>query len=604
MDRISKMNALGMLWMCAILALSAITPSQSLANTNDEDHDIWITAYLASWDHYVPPGGNWGVLPTDEIDFDAFSHLIYFALSAYEDGSVSEVAEYENMNPDRLESIVPASHENDTPIIISVGGWGNYDGFSSAIREENRTNFVNNLIDFIEEWGFDGIDLDMEPIQDSDVDNFKAFVEELHDALEDVTTPYTKEPLLVAATDMQAGMWADIQEYFDQINVMTYDFSGAWEGWVTWHNSNIWSGGHTFPGDEDRELPSMDGDAQEFLDAGVEPEKLGTGLDFYGYRWTGVSEPLESWDSAPDVEDNIAYYELAEEYGIESEENPGDYYEWDDEAGAAYLSIDDPDNFSDPKFISYDNERTAREKIQYARDHDLGGMIIWELAGGYQQDNPAGERDFLLQSVKEAWLGDEDDQPITLESPDILYPESDADEIPTETEVEWTDIDDAASYDFQLATNSSLSAVEIDTTVSDTSLVLADLDPDTEYHYQVRSVNGNTTSDWSETRSFTTHTATGAEEPDHLPEDVELEQNYPNPFNPATTIEYNLPEDTDVTLEVLSMEGRHITTLVNEEQSAGSHRVSFDASSLASGVYMYRLEAGDVVKTQTMTFVK
>ena len=94
------------------------------------------------------------------------------------------------------------------------------------------------------------------------------------------------------------------------------------------------------------------------------------------------------------------------------------------------------------------------------------------------------------------------------------------------------------------------------------------------------------------------------EEMADLPDEVGLEQNYPNPFNPATTIEFQLPEDTHVELTVYNTLGQEVTTLVDDQMQAGHHDVSFDGSDLSSGVYLYRLQAGDEVITRQMTFVK
>lgn len=84
----------------------------------------------------------------------------------------------------------------------------------------------------------------------------------------------------------------------------------------------------------------------------------------------------------------------------------------------------------------------------------------------------------------------------------------------------------------------------------------------------------------------------------------ELHQNYPNPFNPSTTISYTIPEASEVRLEVFSLTGQRIATLVNMQQNAGTHSVSFEAGNLASGVYLYRLRAGSRVITQKMTLLK
>jgi len=89
-----------------------------------------------------------------------------------------------------------------------------------------------------------------------------------------------------------------------------------------------------------------------------------------------------------------------------------------------------------------------------------------------------------------------------------------------------------------------------------------------------------------------------------LPDAVALNQNYPNPFNPTTQITYELPQQTDVRLTVYDMIGRQVATLVNETVQAGVHNVNFDASSLSSGVYIYRLQTGSTTLSRKLTVIK
>ncbi len=89
-----------------------------------------------------------------------------------------------------------------------------------------------------------------------------------------------------------------------------------------------------------------------------------------------------------------------------------------------------------------------------------------------------------------------------------------------------------------------------------------------------------------------------------VPERIQLNQNYPNPFNPTTEISYELPEAVEVTLQVFDMLGRHVTTLVDQPQNAGTQSIRFDASKLSSGIYIYRIEAGNFVQTRKMLLIK
>ena len=90
----------------------------------------------------------------------------------------------------------------------------------------------------------------------------------------------------------------------------------------------------------------------------------------------------------------------------------------------------------------------------------------------------------------------------------------------------------------------------------------------------------------------------------NLPESYSLSQNYPNPFNPSTTIQYALPSRSHVTLTVFNTLGQIVRELVNGEMEAGYHEVEFDGSNLASGVYLYRLQAGSFVQTRKLILLR
>ncbi len=83
-----------------------------------------------------------------------------------------------------------------------------------------------------------------------------------------------------------------------------------------------------------------------------------------------------------------------------------------------------------------------------------------------------------------------------------------------------------------------------------------------------------------------------------------LDQNYPNPFNPSTTISYSIKNSEQVTLEVFDIQGRKVATLVNERQNAGEYTFNFDASSLSSGIYLYRLTTNSFTQTRKLTLIK
>jgi hypothetical protein len=101
-----------------------------------------------------------------------------------------------------------------------------------------------------------------------------------------------------------------------------------------------------------------------------------------------------------------------------------------------------------------------------------------------------------------------------------------------------------------------------------------------------------------------TNVVVGVEKSEIFPTAYDLEQNYPNPFNPSTTFRYSIPTQSKVVIKVYDILGNEVATLVNEEKSVGTYELTWDASSLSSGVYFYQLKAGAFVETKKMLLLK
>jgi len=126
------------------------------------------------------------------------------------------------------------------------------------------------------------------------------------------------------------------------------------------------------------------------------------------------------------------------------------------------------------------------------------------------------------------------------------------------------------------------------------------------YYYRVKYRDHNLKwSDWSNITSFnvTSNAMVGLEN-EIVPTVYGLEQNFPNPFNPITKIHYQLPKNNFVTLKIYDVLGNEIITLVNEIKAAGKYQSTFDANNLSSGIYFYKIQAGDFIDIKKMILMK
>jgi len=120
----------------------------------------------------------------------------------------------------------------------------------------------------------------------------------------------------------------------------------------------------------------------------------------------------------------------------------------------------------------------------------------------------------------------------------------------------------------------------------------------------VSAINALGASDFSSYFRFTTSAVSDISELGGTPSEYQLNQNFPNPFNPETTIQFSLKKSGFTSLKVYDMLGSEVAILASEEMPAGNYQVRFDASHLASGIYLYELISGDVRLLNKMQLIK
>lgn len=326
-------------------------------------------------------------MPPDKIDFTALTHVVHFAVMPEPDGSLD--TKRFDISPARSSSIVTAAHQAGRKVLLCVGGAESAVPFRSAMSSANRAQFVRHLVEIVITRNYDGLDIDMEPMTNADKEDYVAFITDLHASMKKAKA----ELLLTAAVGDEPDIFVPLKALFDHINLMTYTMSGAWPGWVTWQNSALDNGGQTFP-QSPRQLPSVRLWVDTWLKAGFSPQQLGIGIAFFGDIWKGASAPLQSIAGVT-VSKDTRYQTVMKYY----ESNPLSY-RWDAVAQVPYLSID-REGTADDLFISYDDAHSILSKFFYVKNKNLGGVIIWQLGGGYRTDVTTGQ-DALLQAVKYA----------------------------------------------------------------------------------------------------------------------------------------------------------------------------------------------------------
>lgn len=247
------------------------------------------------------------------------------------------------------------------------------------------------------------------------------------------------------------------------------------------------------------------------------------------------------------------------------------------------------DVYDSPSLAAFLNNALLHYQSQ--ADNDVITLIVTKNDLSFTKEN---QPKLVIQAIPKPQI-----KPTTLS-----HPEHGSNFSEGSVELEWIDADGADTYHLQVSEDAMFQSTIIDETGIESNYhALNGLESDKSYYWRVRAERDNEFSDWSVTWSFFVGAVTSAWNTD-TPRTFELAQNYPNPFNPATKIRFALPETGHVTIEVYTLLGQRVATLVNDKLEAGHHFVTFDGSHLASGIYTYRMQAGNYVQTRKFSLVK
>lgn len=383
------------LYLIICLALiSLVAHSQTCAK--------WVFGYVPTYQQ--SQNGDIDFLETS--DFTKLSFIGHLGPYVKSDGSLDM-----NINGTstlRLMGGVAQAHANNVPILLSFQAW--YTDYLPAIQNPtSRANLLNNILNIFDTYGYDGIDVDLEPIMSQFVTEIQTgnpdyivFINTLYDSLQTRNSSFlNKKPILsVAANGYAAPVLKTLETKFDMINIMTYDLAGPYPGWVTWHDAPVFSGGFILPS-TGQPMPSVDGEIQICLSNNINNTKLGIGASFDALRWKGgsgtttggVTEPMQQYATDP------SWTRFSYSYFYQNIYNPT-LYHYDNLAKMSYLSIDNPGS-NDDEFWSYNDENSCKDKIKYVWNNQLGGIILWELKSGYIPTNPSLSRIPQLNYIAE-----------------------------------------------------------------------------------------------------------------------------------------------------------------------------------------------------------
>lgn len=333
---------------------------------------------------YVRIGYVHGTVDVSPKEARQLTHINYAFANVTEEGRVVLERERDSVNLARLRAL--KSENPDLKILLSIGGWVWSDYFSNAaLTDSSRALFARTAVDLLRKHDLDGLDLDWEypaqPGEDNmyrpeDTRNFTLLLQTVRRHLNeqgkrDARTGEDRYLLTIAAgagldylknTNMVAA-----HEPLDFVNLMTYDFHGAWTD-HTGHHANLF-----FPASPDTVRRAAAAAVDWFIKAGVPLHKIVLGVPFYGRGWVGV-EPDNGGLYQPYAEPRGGYpYDTLANHLAEQ----SDFVRrWDETARAPYLW-----NADSSLLITYETPRSLRSKAHFVKSRGLAGMMYWEHDG-------------------------------------------------------------------------------------------------------------------------------------------------------------------------------------------------------------------------------
>lgn len=280
--------------------------------------------------------------------------------------------------------ILKAAHPG-LQTLISVGGWTWSSGFSAvASTEASRAKFAASCVKFMKDYDFDGIDVDWEypvggglqPGVPADKHNYTLLLQELRAELDAQGVADSAHYLLSIAAPAGPSTIEhlevdQIHPYLDHINVMAYDFHGAWES-TTNFNAPL----HPSAGDPAPPGFNVAAAADAYLAKGAPAGKIVIGMAFYGHGWQGVGGNNQGLFQPASGPAPSMYEAGTFEYRELAALMPSYTRYWDDQAKVPWLHSP-----TSAVMISYDDAESLGLKATYVKDKGLGGAMIWQLAG-------------------------------------------------------------------------------------------------------------------------------------------------------------------------------------------------------------------------------